>query len=521
MSGSSVPSLRRWLANRRPVRPQGEFVLYWMTAQRRPRWNFALDRAIERAREFGRPLVVLEALRCDYPWASHRLHAFVLQGMVANRRAFRGTPVAYRAYVEPRRGGGRGMLAELSRRACAIVTDEFPCFFLPRMLEAAASQVEVELEVVDGNGLLPLRAAPRAFDRAVDFRRFLQGHLPEHLGAPPMADALRGEVEGLPFFPGFGEDFERRWPDRLDDFADAADAADAANASDPASWSLALRDLPIDAAVGPIDVAGGFEAASVRLAEFVDRQLGTYGERRNDPAERATSRLSPWLHFGHLSAHEVFAAIAESARWNPSRIGFERRGAREGWWGFAPAIEGFLDQLVTWRELGYGFGFHRPTSYATWESLPDWSRQTLEAHGGDPREWIYDAEQFESAATHDALWNAAQTQLIREGVIHTYLRMLWAKKVLEWSPDPRTAFELLIHLNNKYSIDGRNPNSYSGVAWSFGRFDRPWAPRRPIFGTVRFMSSANTARKFDLAEYLRRYAPAGGGEGQRGLFDGA
>jgi deoxyribodipyrimidine photo-lyase len=514
MAVPAVPALRRRLANARPARPDGDFVLYWMTAQRRPAWNHALDRAIERAREFGRPLVVLEALRCDYPWASSRFHAFVLQGMAANRRAFARSPIHYRAYVEPRIGDGRGMLRNLSRRACAIVTDEFPCFFLPRMLQAAALEVEVALEAVDGNGLLPLRAAPRAFDRAVDFRRFLQGHLPEHLGAAPTAEPLRAAA-GLPIFSGFEDAFESRWPDRLDDWLDAG------------TGCFAARDLPIDTAVAPTDAAGGFEAARARLGHFVAHQLALYGEHRDDPAERATSRLSPWLHFGHLSAHEVFAAITDAAEWNPSRIGFERRGARQGWWGFAPPIEGFLDQLVTWRELGYGFSFHRPSSYATWDSLPEWSRRTLEAHRGDPREWIYDGEQLEAAATHDALWNAAQTQLAREGVIHTYLRMLWAKKVLEWSPDPRTAFELLIHLNNKYSIDGRNPNSYGGVAWSFGRFDRPWGPERPIFGTVRFMSSANTARKFDVAEYLRRYAPQGGGAaeaaeaaGQRGLFDG-
>ena len=156
---------------------------------------------------------------------------------------------------------------------------------------------------------------------------------------------------------------------------------------------------------------------------------------------------------------------------------------------------------------GYGFCFHRP-DYAEWSSLPAWARGTLEAHASDARPWRYDSDELEGAATHDPIWNAAQTELLREGRIHNYLRMLWAKKVLEWSATPQEAFATLEHLNNKYAIDGRNPNSYGGIAWCFGRFDRPWGPVRPIFGTIRYMSSENTARKFDLDPYLERYAGA-------------
>lgn len=192
-----VPPLRVRAANRRPIRPQGQYVLYWMTAFRRTSWNFALQHAAWRARELGRPLLVLEALRCDYPHASDRLHRFVLDGMGENQARLRAGGVACHSYVEPAAGRGKGLLAALSQRACLVVADDFPAFFLPRMVAAAAARLPVLVEAVDANGLLPLGAADRPFDRAVDFRRFLQRTLREHLALPapnPLAD-LPGTAE--------------------------------------------------------------------------------------------------------------------------------------------------------------------------------------------------------------------------------------------------------------------------------------------------------------------------------------
>ena len=189
-----VPALRINAVNAAPVRGDGEFVLYWMIAARRRRANFALQRAVEWCRELGKPLVVLEALRCDHRWASARLHAFVLAGMRDNARDFAAAGVTYHPFVEQRRGAGKGLLASLGARAAAVVTDEFPCFFLPAMVRAAGAQLPVRLEQVDGYGLLPLRAAERVFARAVDFRRFLQRTLPPHLREGPAADPLRGQL---------------------------------------------------------------------------------------------------------------------------------------------------------------------------------------------------------------------------------------------------------------------------------------------------------------------------------------
>jgi deoxyribodipyrimidine photo-lyase len=191
-------------------------------------------------------------------------------------------------------------------------------------------------------------------------------------------------------------------------------------------------------------------------------------------------------------------------------------GSREGWWGCSAAAEGFLDQLVTWRELGAVFCHHHPDAYDRFAGLPAWARATLAEHARDPRPVVYDLATLEAARTHDDVWNAAQRELVATGRMHNYLRMLWGKKLLEWSPHPEAALAIAIHLNNKHALDGRDPNSYAGIGWTFGRFDRPWAPVRPIFGSIRYMSSANTRKKLKLKGYLARHGP-GAVQGDLGL----
>ncbi|WP_305043656.1 deoxyribodipyrimidine photolyase [Geoalkalibacter sp.] len=479
-------SLRLRPINQAPANPQGDYVLYWMIAARRLRWNFALQHAIAQARELRRPLVILEALRCDYPWASARLHRFILDGMAEHARALAQSPVLYHPYVEERRGAGKGLLETLAEGACLVVTDDFPAFFLPRMVQAAGKKLGVRLEAVDGNGLLPLDAAPQAYPSAYALRRFLQKNLPGHLSDPPLADPLADR--GLPVLKALPQAVQERWP--------AAWAR-------LASTDYDLASLPIDQRVGAVALRGGSRAASTQLELFLDERLGHYALERNEPERAATSELSAYLHFGHLSVHEVFSRLVKQENWNLGRLGPESKGRRAGWWGMSANAEAWLDQLVTWRELGYNFCRYR-ADYDRYESLPDWALATLERHAEDPRPYLYDLEDFEQARTHDPLWNAAQRQLLREGGIHNYLRMLWGKKILEWSRAPRAALDIMIELNNKYALDGRDPNSYSGIFWCLGRYDRPW-PERPIYGKIRSMSSENTARKVSVEAYLRRY----------------
>jgi deoxyribodipyrimidine photo-lyase len=266
-----------------------------------------------------------------------------------------------------------------------------------------------------------------------------------------------------------------------------------------------LASLPIDHSVPPSPIRGGEREAQRTLQTFLKEGLDRYADCRNHPDDSATSGLSPYLHFGHISAHQVFQELICREGWSTSRIMGGGRGRREGWWGMSRNAEAFLDQLVTWRELGYNMCAHIHP-YDRFESLPAWAQETLDRHRSDPRPHMYGLDQFESADTHDPLWNAAQRQLKREGRLQNYLRMLWGKKILEWTQSPEEALDIMIHLNNKYALDGRNPNSYTGIFWILGRYDRPWAPERPVLGRIRYMSSQNTARKLRLKQYLRKYS---------------
>ncbi|BDG05325.1 cryptochrome/DNA photolyase family protein [Anaeromyxobacter oryzae] len=480
-----VPAERVRKLNAAPVRADRAFVLHWMTCTRRVGSNPALERAVDLARELKRPVLVLEALRAGYPFASDRLHAFVMEGMAENARRIRGRAL-HLPYLERRAGEGKGLLEALARDACAVVTDDFPTFFVPRMLAAVAPRLDVALEAVDGSCVVPFRLAGRDHPTAYAYRRFLQRTLPAWIDRLPAEDPLaRAPRPGRAAIPS---DVLRRWP--------ATDLADLARPG------RILADLPIDHGVAPCR-RGGAAAGEARLAEFVERGLDAYAERRNDPDAEAASGLSPWLHFGHVGSFDVLRAVLRREGWTPRRLAPAANGARAGFWGLGAGAEAFLDQLLTWRELGFVTCAHRP-DHRAYASLPEWARTTLARHARDRRPVRYGHDALAAAATGDPIWNAAQRQLLREGVIHGYLRMLWGKKVLEWSASPEAALEVLLDLNDRYALDGRDPNSVSGIFWCLGRYDRPW-PERPIYGTVRSMSSERTAKKVALARWLARF----------------
>jgi deoxyribodipyrimidine photo-lyase len=486
----TVPPIRIRKANDAAVNPKGDFVLYWVIAFRRTRWNFSLQRAVEWAVELKKPLVVFEALRIDYPWASDRLHQFILDGMADNALRLKPSPVLYYPYVEPDHDEDKGLLAALAKKACVLITDDYPAFFIPRMLTAASKKLSVLVEAIDSNGILPLRAADKVYPTAYAFRRFLQKALPAYVTDAPKDSPLKGVR--LPRLGALSRDIVTEWPP----------ASSALLQGDPRTLSA----IPIDHEVATTETKGGPREAERVMKGFVQNRLSLYPENRNHPDEEGASGLSPYLHFGHISVYEVFHHIAEQEGWSPEDLSQKATGGRSGWWGMGEAAEAFLDELITWRELGYNMTW-QSDGYDRYESLPDWALKTLADHERDKRPHLYTLDQFRNAQTHDELWNAAQTQLLREGRIHNYLRMLWGKKILEWAANPRDALEVMIELNNKYALDGRDPNSYSGIMWVLGRYDRPWGPERRIFGKVRYMSSKNTARKLRLSEYLEKYRP--------------
>ncbi len=434
-----------------------------MIAARRSTSSRALERALEHARRLGKPLLVAEPLRIDYRWACPRFHQFVIEGMADNAAAFEAAGVTYLPYVEPEKGRWRELLADLAARAAVVVTDVVP---------TARSVPPVPHEAVDSSGVLPLSEVPRAFTTAASFRRFLQKVLPPWLERLPDPEPLRGYDLGRAPIP-------RGWQPRT--------------------------EMPALSGPGPVPYRGGAVAGGRVVDALLADRLERY-EDRNHPDEDVASGLSPYLHFGHVSAPEVVRRVLEREGWHPGRLG-EVTGSKGAWWGVSPAAEAFLDQLVTWRELGAAFCHHVPR-FDRYDTLPDWALATLAEHASDPRPHLYDLEALAAAETHDEVWNAAQRQLLAEGRIHNYLRMLWGKKVLEWSPSPEIAWERLIELNNRYAVDGRDPNSYSGIAWVFGRFDRAWGPERPIYGKVRYMTSDSTRRKLRMGRYLGEFGKA-------------
>ena len=240
------------------------------------------------------------------------------------------------------------------------------------------------------------------------------------------------------------------------------------------------------------------------LMIFFLRGYSDYAQYRSDPSKKASSQMSPYFHFGQISTHEVFERLVEHESWSPEKINPTLVGRREGWWGGSLNFESFLDELITWRELGYHTCVRR-ANYNQYSSLPEWAIKTLHEHSSDEREHIYSLEQLTYSQTHDEIWNAAQNQLREQGVIQNYLRMLWGKKILEWSPNPQIALSYMITLNDRYSLDGRDPNSYSGVFWILGRYDRAWGPERKIYGKIRYMTSDSAARKFNLKPYLEKW----------------
>jgi deoxyribodipyrimidine photo-lyase len=461
----------------------GDYVLYWMQIARRLDHNHALDHALAQAGRLGKPLVVYEGLRLDYPWASLRLHRFILEGMRENAAAAARLGLNYWPWVERKVGEGRGLLAGLAARAALVVTDDFPCFIVPGQTAALAGRAEVAVMAVDAGSVVPLSRLGATVSAAAHLRprihRAFAAAWEHRAAARPRVPASAARTVAPPFEPAALADLD------------------------------ALIDtLPVDRSVCPVaQTPGGGSAARDRLAAFIAHRLRGVAARRSHPAPPAEARqsgLSPYLHFGHLAIEEVVERVLLSTgAWSPATLNAHAVGRREDFFCRDADVNSFLDEALTWRDLGLHWHRERRADTASLESaLPAWARATLGAHAADRRAHTYTPAEWEAGATHDPLWNAAQRELMATGTIHNYLRMLWGKKVIEWSRTPQEAYMTLVHLNNKYALDGRDPSSYTGILWCFGLFDRPWAPERPVLGTVRYMSSENTARKFKLGPYL-------------------
>jgi len=483
----NINSHRVFKRNNQNPGPDGEYVLYWMQINRRFHYNFALEYAVAWANKLDKPLLILEAFSCDYPWASRRTHTFMMQGMKEHLEFAQQKKVNYMSFVEEETGQYQTLLKRLSRNASLIITDEYPVFIMRKRNENLPGELEIPYISVDSNGLIPLGLTDKDPYSAYFFRKIMQKNFIEAFTNPPEKDPL--------------ENLHNQTAVKIKEeyFRDLPDAERSLN-----DIEGTIEKLSIKKDVIPVEWLGGRAAALGMLGQFVKNGLLEYDEKRNDPDENKTSQLSPWLHFGKISEYEIVKTVLDYQPdgWDLDKITFNK-GSTGGFFNGNPNIDSFLDEVITWREVGFHFAHHRP-DYDQLDSLPDWALKTMDQHRNDNREWIYSYEELEQSNTHDDIWNAAQTQLRDEGIIHNYLRMLWGKKVIEWTPDYETALQYLIDLNNTYAIDGRDPNSYSGIFWCFGRFDRAWQ-ERPVFGKLRYMTSSSTRKKVKLKNYLEKY----------------
>ncbi|HVF88114.1 MAG TPA: deoxyribodipyrimidine photo-lyase [Pyrinomonadaceae bacterium] len=453
------PDERTTLLNDRPENGDGRYVLYWMQIFKRASHNHALNFAARMANERKLPLVVYEGLKYYYPWANDRLHTFILEGVAEKRAEFERRGVRYVFYLQRNERDPRDTVVRLANDAALVVTDDFPCFIIPKHNLRISERARVPVYAVDSNGIIPLSAFDKEEFAARTIRPKVKRLLPQYLESP--ADVRVAHK---------APDLEINCPEET-------------HVTAASNIAELVAGCAIDHTVVPSPLYhGGTKNGRARLRHFVQSILPRYDDSRNEPGEDGTSRLSPYLHFGFLSAHEVVAAV--NAAEAP-----------------AAAKEAYLEELIVRRELSYNFTRFNP-HYDSLDSLPAWAQRTMSEHATDPRPAVLPPEQIERGETYDELWDATQRELLRTGEIHNYARMLWGKKVIEWRASYEDAFRLLEHLNNKYALDGRNPNSYAGILWCFGKHDRAWGPERPVFGKLRYMTSQSMARKIVAKKYI-------------------
>ncbi len=445
-----APERIQWL-NERAI-CSGSFVLYWMQQAQRAEQNPALEVAIQIANILKQPLVVGFALTANYPEANRRHYAFMLEGLQETQARLHEK----RIKMVLKLGEPVDVISRLGRRASIIVCDRGYMRHQKRWRRSLAESLESPLLQVEGEVVVPVETASNKAEFAArTIRPKLERQLDRFLGKMPTSEVEESSL-GL----------------RI-----------AGRSLSQVSRLLDLLQLDHDVAPVPDFFRGGASWAERRLERFLAEEGADYPKRRADPAQHSHLRLSPYLHFGQIS---------------PIYLAWRLRGSRD------LSQEGkstLLEELIIRRELAHNFVHFAHDRYDRWAGLPEWARKTLKEHRADPRNPCYDLEALEAAATHDRYWNAAMQEMKLTGYMHNTMRMYWGKKILEWSPSPEAGFERTLHLNNKYFLDGRDPNSFANVGWIFGLHDRPWK-ERAIFGKVRYMAASGLDRKGNLEKYI-------------------
>lgn len=442
--------------NDEPVNKKAAYVLYWMQMFKRVEYNHALVWAVRQANDLSLPLVVYEGLKFYYPWANDRLHTFILEGVEEKRAAFESRGIRYVFYLQENERSPKQIVARIAKDAALIVTDDYPAFIIPHHNEVIANKAPVAVHAVDSCGVIPMSK----FDK-------------EEYGAYTIRPKIKRILDGY-LKPFEEEDLKVKKPGTDVDCPDTKVAA--------GNIGKLVARCDIDHSVTPSAYyKGGTINGRARLKHFVGEILPSYQKDRNRPEKDGSSRMSSWLHFGFVSPLEI--ALAVKAADAPE-----------------DAKEAYLEELIVRRELSFNLT-RSNKNYDSLKALPAWAHKTMREHADDERTVIYDLERLERGETYDELWNASQREMVATGETHNYVRMLWGKNVIAWTQSYEIAFETLVHLNNKYCLDGRDPNSYAGILWCFGKHDRPWMVR-PVFGMMRYMTSASTGKKFDSKKYI-------------------
>jgi deoxyribodipyrimidine photo-lyase len=446
-----IHSARIQALNSRSIQ-DGRYVLYWMQASQRVECNHALEHAVREANERNLPVVVVFGLTDRFPEANLRHYAFMLEGLEEVRRGLESQGIRFVLM----RGSPEIAATAMAGEAALVVADRGYLRIQRQWRNHVAKNAPCAVVQVESEAVVPVEtASPKEEYTAGTLRpklqRILEGYLVPLKEKPVRKDSLSLRLDADP----------------------------------EGEVTLLLKKMKFDRSVSPVTtLRGGTAQANTLLEGFIAKKIRHYDELRNDPGLDYSSHLSPYLHFGQISPLAVAL-----------RVSGERSIP-------AAARESFLEELIVRRELSMNFVFYNDR-YDEYECLPEWARKTLAEHAKDRREYLYDADQWERAGTHDPYWNAAQREMMITGKMHNYMRMYWGKKIIEWSRTPAEAFRTAIALNNRYELDGRDPNGFAGVAWCFGKHDRAWSERK-VFGKIRYMNDAGLKRKFDMDAYLKK-----------------
>jgi deoxyribodipyrimidine photo-lyase len=424
-------------------------IVYWMQREQRVNDNWALIYAYEKALENNQPLIVVFNLVAKFLQATLRQYHFMIEGLKEVESKLDKLNIRFELLL----GNPEKQIPEFisKNNASFLVTDFNPLKITREWKEKVRDKIDISFYEIDSHNIVPVwEASPK-----LEFAAY----------------TIRPKIKKL-------------FPEYLDDFPKLEKFSKKTNHS-KINWTSVYRSLKVDTSIKPLeDFIPGENAANNLLQNFIEQKLHSYSNDRNDPNKNGISNISPYLHFGHISAQRI-ALILNQFHENES-------------------IVSYLEELIIRKELADNFCYYNQ-NYDNFNGFHDWAKTSLNLHRNDKREYIFSLEQFELAKTHDELWNAAQMEMVTTGKMHGYMRMYWAKKILEWTESPEQALEFGIYLNDKYELDGRDPNGYAGLAWSIGGVhDRAWG-ERPIFGKIRYMNYNGCKRKFNIKNYINKY----------------